>query len=86
MTVIAVTLWWLDLNQCFAVRSKGPTTELDTSPYYEASLPVTLAGEMQAARVESGGSAYFSDSGRDGGLWTGELVGENVSCGCSEHI
>lgn len=40
MSVIDVTLQWLDLNQCLIVRSKGFTTELDTSPHYEASLPV----------------------------------------------
>lgn len=42
MTVIAVALWWLDLNQCLTVRSKGSTTELDTSCYYEGSLPCLL--------------------------------------------
>lgn len=41
---------------------------------------------MQMARVESGSAAYCSDSRRDGGLWTGELVGENVSCVCSGSI
>lgn len=41
VSVVAVTLQWLDLNQCLVVRSKGSTTELDTSPHYEASLPVT---------------------------------------------
>lgn len=40
---------------------------------------------MQRAREEAGSSGYYSDPRRDGGLWTGELVEENVIWRCSGY-